>query len=982
MHSVFPLHNSGDSTPYPSGGSLALLPGASAALDEFTVLPSGASAALDESVVLPSGASAALDESVVLPSGASAALDESIVLPPGALAVALDEPSVLSSGASAALDGFPVPSSGASAALDVSSVLLPGASAALLPESPPANLSLPFRAFTPFSKPLSYSPLHSTRIRRLMRNHPDQSFIATLCGIADFGAHIGFEGPSTRRIRRSNHATAYTNAAAVTEAVQKELAKGRIQVLDSLPSTAYFCSPLGVVPKRANGVQTGWRLIFDLSCPDGASVNDGIPASHGAIVYEPLSVAMSLVAQVGRGAMMLKRDLKSAFRYIPVSILDQWCLIFEWNGVFYVELFLPFGLRTAPRIFNLFSEAIHWVLRANFGWSVSHYLDDFFAVFPPSQKPSAPSNTFDDVLAEFGFIKAPEKDESGTVVTHLGFQIDSDKMEVCLPPNKHSRALAAITSLASAKSTSHASLEQTLGFLSHCCQVIPLGRAFLHPLFALLKRNAPYRRIRLNSTVKQDLRWWNLFLHGWSSVTLIQLARPKFEVFTDASGTKGIGGVFERNLFSSRVPQRHRSKHINWKEMFAVLQALILWHTYWTNGALTVVSDNTAVVNGINNRSIRGPAVRPLRSILLLAAIFDIKIQSRWMPSEENIIADAASRHDFDKLANLGFQEEARALRNHLTPPIKLASLRKQLMHFFNPHSPHPPPKPTPASAGHTSPSASVATYHTLQPSSVSPTGLPPSPPKSSQSPSKVTSRHSAPRTSSAVSEILNLTTHASISLSGAPKGPSAKELAYSASLLLRTSSSQLSPEFPMTTTELTLKRRFASASLHSFAPVNSHGIPGTFPPPQSPSSAVNTSTSPATAPSSSHFHAQKRTLSPAAPEFPWPPPPRPPYAPSTPSALFSLATPHCPTHRHSIASTAPSRNGTSSKRSMNTCYVAASPQPASQATQSGKAPPSPPKRKVSLRRISNSLADGKATPLTCTSTTFLNLPLRQTFFL
>lgn len=68
---------------------------------------------------------------------------------------------------------------------------------------------------------------------------------------------------------------------------------------------------------------------------------------------------MHLVARAGRGAKMMKRDLKSAFRHIPISQLDHWLLIFEWEGQFYVDMFLPFGLRTAPRIFNLFSEALH-----------------------------------------------------------------------------------------------------------------------------------------------------------------------------------------------------------------------------------------------------------------------------------------------------------------------------------------------------------------------------------------------------------------------------------------------------------------------------------------------------------------------------------------------------------------------------------------------------------------------------------------------
>ena len=100
------------------------------------------------------------------------------------------------------------------------------------------------------------------------------------------------------------------------------------------------------------------------------------------------------------------------------------------------------------------------------------------------------SRTFDDVLSEIGFVKALEKDESGTVVTHLGFQIDSNLMEVRLPPNKHARVVRAVSELASRKHVPQASFEETLGFLSHCCQVIPLGRPFLRQLFSLLKRKS------------------------------------------------------------------------------------------------------------------------------------------------------------------------------------------------------------------------------------------------------------------------------------------------------------------------------------------------------------------------------------------------------------------------------------------------------------------------------------------------------------
>ena len=85
-------------------------------------------------------------------------------------------------------------------------------------------------------------------------------------------------------------------------------------------------------------------MIFDLSSLDGHSVNDGIPKEYGSITYETLDNAIRLVAQAGKGAILMKRDLKSAFRHIPISPCDYWLLLFKWQGKFYVDMFLPFCL--------------------------------------------------------------------------------------------------------------------------------------------------------------------------------------------------------------------------------------------------------------------------------------------------------------------------------------------------------------------------------------------------------------------------------------------------------------------------------------------------------------------------------------------------------------------------------------------------------------------------------------------------------------
>ena len=152
----------------------------------------------------------------------------------------------------------------------------------------------------------------------------------------------------------------------------------------------------------SDGVQIGWRVIFDLSSLEDHSVNDNIPKEYGTIIYETLEDAICMVAQAGKGAIMMKRDLKSAFRHVPINPCDYWLLIFEWQGKFYVDMFLPFGLRTAPRIFNLFMEALHWVFETFEEWNVMHYLDDFLLVFPPGTDITPYSWQFDEILATFG----------------------------------------------------------------------------------------------------------------------------------------------------------------------------------------------------------------------------------------------------------------------------------------------------------------------------------------------------------------------------------------------------------------------------------------------------------------------------------------------------------------------------------------------------------------------------------------------------
>jgi hypothetical protein len=614
---------------------------------------------------------------------------------------------------------------------------------------------------------------------------------------------------------------------------------------------------------------------------------------------------------------------------------------------------------------NLFSEAVHWILETLHGWQLTHYLDDFFAVFPPGTDIAPHSEQFDKILDMIGLLKAPEKDANGTVVTHLGFEFDSMNMEVRLPPNKKLRALRAVQHLMNASSVSFGALEEVLGFLSHCCQVVPLGRPFLRRLFSLLRRqkyNRRHLRTHISSAARRDIRWWLYFLTAWSSVSMIRLSRVNYDAATDASGTKGIGGIFSGRVFSERMPSRHREKHINWKEMFAILHAFVLWHKEWAGGRLRLACDNSAVVDAVIKKSIKGETINPLQMVLLIAAIFDIEILIFWIPSEENIVADAASRHDFKKLTNLGFQvSELRQMRK---PVSKISTLCQKLYTFLRTLSPLQPGRTTTPFAPHTK--HTVDTTHiplSLPPSNPSPTGSPQSLGQLNPPPQKDTSKLYGQHMSNEVSTLPSSTIPSLKGSSAARNGSMAKESRNSGSLSQPLSSTKSSTKPATTSTVSISKRRCAWRLPVSFDLVNLRGVHPT------PLSYVDTlystemaqslSLSPHRRPTPSNM-GSRSSLQPHRPH---------PSVLSPHSAVFipaSLETHHTPSFP---APSVHSTGNTSSTKSKNYSFELASRRLDSRAIPYVKEPQYPLQQMEYHAKKSNSSVAGKVTQSMSTST-------------
>ena len=62
------------------------------------------------------------------------------------------------------------------------------------------------------------------------------------------------------------------------------------------------------------------------------------------------------------------------------SLYGNWhLLVIYWQSQYYVDLYLPFRLHSAPYLFNQLSDAMEWILNNNYNLrNVIHILNDFF----------------------------------------------------------------------------------------------------------------------------------------------------------------------------------------------------------------------------------------------------------------------------------------------------------------------------------------------------------------------------------------------------------------------------------------------------------------------------------------------------------------------------------------------------------------------------------------------------------------------------
>ena len=290
------------------------------------------------------------------------------------------------------------------------------------------------------------TPLNPRAWASHLQSHPDRAYVDYIVQGIHHGFRLGFAyGAVKLRSASRNMRSAEENPEVVEQYLAKECGLGRV-VGPLEPDVRIHVSRFGVIPKSH---QPGkWRLIFDLSAPKGFSVNDGIPSELCSLSYASVDDAVQRIMSYTRGALLAKLDIESAYRIIPVHPDDRPLLEMMWKGRLYVDTSLPFGLRSAPKLFNALADGLSWILRAKGTRDQLHYLDDFLFIGAPNTEECKQAlECALSTCAILGIPVATQKVEGpSTCLSFLGIELDTQALQLRLPAEKLRRLQALIKS--------------------------------------------------------------------------------------------------------------------------------------------------------------------------------------------------------------------------------------------------------------------------------------------------------------------------------------------------------------------------------------------------------------------------------------------------------------------------------------------------------------------------------------------------------
>lgn len=251
-----------------------------------------------------------------------------------------------------------------------------------------------------------------------------------------YGWPINYQSNVLPQSTLKNHSSAIKNNLCLMDYLVEELAHGAI--IGPFSCNPFSCpcvvSPLQTVPKRDS---SKLRVVHDLSFPEGASVNSGIPKdsylNHEYKLTLPgVDRLIHFIRLRGCHCHIYKKDLARDFRQIRLDPKDVPLLGFVVNNQLYFHTRFPFGLRLATMVCQRVTKAVIPILTTE-GYLADVYIDDFYGV-ELAELADVAFKRMTELFEELGLEASTAKDQlQNTQMLVFGIWFNTDDMTISVP---------------------------------------------------------------------------------------------------------------------------------------------------------------------------------------------------------------------------------------------------------------------------------------------------------------------------------------------------------------------------------------------------------------------------------------------------------------------------------------------------------------------------------------------------------------------
>ena len=446
-----------------------------------------------------------------------------------------------------------------------------------------------------------------------------------------------------------NHISVRQNPEIAQELIDIELQEGRISgPHDKKPFDDFHISPIKTVPKKA---PKKFRKILNLTYPyDETSINAGISTEDSTVQYADIQDCIEIIQKMPGNCFLVKSDLKSAFRKIPVHPDDYPLLGFKFKGKYFYDRCLSQGASSSCQIFERIATALEWILKNKYGVKhCIHILDDFLMFSIDSDTGKFYLQQWRKLCYDLQWEIAEEKTEGPVQsLVFSGITVDTVLKLASLPLDKLQKYAALVDNASKSRKLTLKEMQQIIGCLQFSVRVVVPGKPFIRRLIdTTIGIQVPFHFVTLNKEAKKDLEMWATFLKYHNGRTFFlreSLTSYDLCMSSDASGF-ACAAVFKNEWFVIEFTDDWKKFSIEFLELYPIVVAINVFGRQMCNRHVTFFCDNKPVTYIINKQSSPKKDIMVLiRNMVMTCMQYNIVFRCEHLKGCDNDLPDKLSR--------------------------------------------------------------------------------------------------------------------------------------------------------------------------------------------------------------------------------------------------------------------------------------------------------------------------------------------------